>query len=161
MELAQGTVGHLSHAPQRMIQGNPLLEGNVTEHALLLFVVSAHTRWMLHPRSRCEITDFFRSLFSLCTAAGPQLKPHRLKPVLLDRAGLARSPLAVRRAGNFHGVFVRNANQEIKFSAGLSEYENKNEASRPCRDASLETFTPCGCLAVLRFPCVPIRAFAP
>src|ERR1700704_2082007 len=63
--------------------------------------------------------------FSLCTAAGARLKPHRLKPVLLDRAGFALSPPAVRRAGNFHGVFVRNANQEIKFSAGQSEYENK------------------------------------
>ena len=32
--------------------------------------------------------------FSLCTAAGPQLEPHRLKPVLLDRAGHALVPLA-------------------------------------------------------------------
>src|SRR6266436_5470032 len=99
--------------------------------------------------------------FSLCTAAGPRLKPHRLKPVLLDLAGLALSPPALRRAGNFRSFFVRNANQEIKFQAGQSEYENKNGASRRCREAPLETFTPCGCLAVMRSPCVPIRAFAP
>ena len=31
--------------------------------------------------------------FSLCTVRGPQLKPHRLKPVLLDREGfLSRKP---------------------------------------------------------------------
>src|SRR6267142_5279524 len=85
-EVSQCTVGHLSHAPQRMIQGNSLLEGNVTEHALLLFVVSAHTRWMLRPRSRCEITDFFRSLFSLWVVPKRRKsRPHRLKPVLLGQ----------------------------------------------------------------------------
>jgi len=47
--------------------------------------------------------------FSLCTAAWPQLKPHRLKPVLLDRAGLVLLPLAVKPAGNFHRVLVRDA----------------------------------------------------
>jgi hypothetical protein len=47
--------------------------------------------------------------FSLCTAAGPQLKPHRLKPVLLDRAGAALVPLAEIPVGNFHRVLVRNA----------------------------------------------------
>jgi len=44
--------------------------------------------------------------FSLCTANGPQLKPHRLKPVLLD---LALSLFAANPAGNFHRVHVRNA----------------------------------------------------
>jgi len=47
--------------------------------------------------------------FSLCTVNGPQLKPHRLKPVLLDRAGPALSLLAVNPAGNVHRVQVRNA----------------------------------------------------
>jgi len=51
--------------------------------------------------------------FSLWAATGAYIKPHRLKPVLLDLAGLALSPPAVRRAGNFRRVFVRNANQEI------------------------------------------------
>ena len=47
--------------------------------------------------------------FSLCTAAGPQLKPHRLKPVLLDRARTALVPFAEIPVGNFHRVLVRNA----------------------------------------------------
>ena len=47
--------------------------------------------------------------FSLCTVNGPQLKPHRLKPVLLDRAGPPLSQLTVDPAGNFHRVHVRNA----------------------------------------------------
>jgi len=47
--------------------------------------------------------------FSLCTAAGPHLKPHRLKPVLLDRAGAALVSLAEIPVGNFHRVLVRNA----------------------------------------------------
>src|SRR6266404_8490499 len=47
--------------------------------------------------------------FSLCIAAGPQLKPHRLKPVLLDRAGAALVSLAEMPVGNFHRVLVRNA----------------------------------------------------
>jgi hypothetical protein len=49
--------------------------------------------------------------FSLYTLNGPQLKPHRLKPVLLDSGGLARSLLAVKLAENFHEVLVRNADQ--------------------------------------------------
>ena len=36
------------------------------------------------PRGR-EVSS--RTGFSLCTVAQPQLKPHRLKPVLLERAG--------------------------------------------------------------------------
>jgi hypothetical protein len=47
--------------------------------------------------------------FSLWTAAGPQLKLHRLKPALLDRAGAALAPLAEIPVGNFHRVLVRNA----------------------------------------------------
>jgi hypothetical protein len=47
--------------------------------------------------------------FSLCTVDSPQLKPHRLKPVLLDRAGPALSLLAVNPAGNFHRVHLGNA----------------------------------------------------
>jgi hypothetical protein len=47
--------------------------------------------------------------FSLCTVNGPQFKPHRLKPVLLDRAGPALSLLAVNPAGNIHRVEARNA----------------------------------------------------
>jgi hypothetical protein len=47
--------------------------------------------------------------FSLCTVNGLQLKPHRLKPVLLDRAGCALVPLAEIPVGNFHRVLVRNA----------------------------------------------------
>jgi hypothetical protein len=54
--------------------------------------------------------SFFRSYFSLCTVNGPQLKPHRLKPVLLNRAGPALSLLAVTLAGGFHRFHVRNAN---------------------------------------------------
>ena len=47
--------------------------------------------------------------FSLCTVNGPQLKPHRLNPMLLDRAGLVPSLLVVKPAENFHEVLVRNA----------------------------------------------------
>jgi hypothetical protein len=47
--------------------------------------------------------------FSLCTAAGPQLKPHRLKPVLLDRTGPVVVPLAEIPVENFHRVLLRNA----------------------------------------------------
>jgi hypothetical protein len=47
--------------------------------------------------------------FSLCTAAGPQLKPNRLKPVLPDSAGAALVPLAEIPVGNFDRVLVRNA----------------------------------------------------
>ena len=47
--------------------------------------------------------------FSLCTVNGPQLKPHRLKPVPLDRAGPPLAQLAVDPAGNFHRVHVRIA----------------------------------------------------
>ena len=47
--------------------------------------------------------------FSLCTVDAPQLKPHRLKPVLLNRAGHALPLLAVTPAGNFQRVLVRNA----------------------------------------------------
>ena len=47
--------------------------------------------------------------FSLCTVDALRLKPHRLKPVLLDRAGHALPLLAVTPAGNFQRVFVRNA----------------------------------------------------
>jgi hypothetical protein len=47
--------------------------------------------------------------FSLCSVDEPQLKPHRLKPVLRDRAGHALFLAEVRPAGNFHGVYVRNA----------------------------------------------------
>jgi hypothetical protein len=47
--------------------------------------------------------------FSLCTAAGPQLKPHKLKPVVQDRAAAALVPLAEIPVGNFHRVLVRNA----------------------------------------------------
>ncbi len=47
--------------------------------------------------------------FSLCTVAQPQLKPHRLKPVLLDRAGPALQLFAVKLAGSVHRFLVRNA----------------------------------------------------
>jgi hypothetical protein len=57
-----------------------------------------------------EMKSFFRSYFSLCTVNGPQLKPHRLKPVLLNRAGPALSLLAVTPAGGFYRFHVRNAN---------------------------------------------------
>jgi len=49
--------------------------------------------------------------FSLCTVNGPQPKPHRLKPVQLDRAGLAPSLLVVKPAENSHEVLVRNADK--------------------------------------------------
>ena len=48
--------------------------------------------------------------FSLCAVNGPRLKPHRLKPVLLDRAGPALWLIEVSQAGSFHRVLVRNAN---------------------------------------------------
>ena len=47
--------------------------------------------------------------FSLCSVDEPQLKPHRLKPVLPDRAGPALSMVEVNPTGNFHRVHVRNA----------------------------------------------------
>jgi len=46
--------------------------------------------------------------FSLCSADSPQLKPHRLKPAPLDRAGPALSLLVVNPAGIFHRVHLRN-----------------------------------------------------
>src|SRR3979490_1806786 len=57
--------------------------------------------------SQC-IAVLSRTGFSLCTVNGPQLKPHRLKPVLLDRDGPALSLLAVNPAGNLHRVHMRN-----------------------------------------------------
>jgi hypothetical protein len=48
--------------------------------------------------------------FSLCIVNGPQLKPHRLKPVLLECAGPVLSLLAANQAGNFQRVHIRNAN---------------------------------------------------
>ena len=53
--------------------------------------------------------SFFRSYFSLCTVKGPQLKPQRLKPVLLDCVGPALSLLALNPAGDFHRFHMRNA----------------------------------------------------
>ena len=47
--------------------------------------------------------------FSLCRVDEPQLKPHRLKPVLRDRAGPAPSLVGVNPAGNFLRVHGRNA----------------------------------------------------
>jgi hypothetical protein len=46
---------------------------------------------------------------SLCAVNGSRFKPHRLKPVLLDRTAPLLSQLAVDQAGNFHRVHVRNA----------------------------------------------------
>src|SRR3981189_35044 len=51
--------------------------------------------------------------FSLCIVDGLQLKPHRLKPVLLDRAGPVLSLLAANNTGNFQRVHMRNANQPL------------------------------------------------
>ena len=72
-----------------------------------------HDKTVLRCQVLCRIAlrymDVLSSTgFSLCTVDSPQLKPHRLKPVLLDRAGPARSLLAVTPAGNFHRVHVRN-----------------------------------------------------
>ena len=47
--------------------------------------------------------------FSLWSVEEPQLKPHRLKPVLRVRAGPAPSLVEVNPAGNFLRVHVRNA----------------------------------------------------
>ena len=47
--------------------------------------------------------------FSLCGLSCGQAAVHRLKPVLLDRAGLAPLPLAIKPARNFHRVPVRDA----------------------------------------------------
>src|SRR6266850_3138661 len=46
--------------------------------------------------------------FSLWGVDEPRLKPHRLKPVLLDRAGPALSLVEVNPTGNFHKVHLRN-----------------------------------------------------
>jgi len=53
--------------------------------------------------------------FSLCAVNGPQPKPHRVKPALLDHAGLAPSLLAVKPAENFHEVLVRNAGWNLVY----------------------------------------------
>jgi hypothetical protein len=56
--------------------------------------------------------DVLRSTgFSLCSVNGPQLKPHRLKPVLLARAVPTLSLLAVNPARNIHRVHVRTVDQ--------------------------------------------------
>jgi hypothetical protein len=47
--------------------------------------------------------------FSLCGLSCGQAAVHRLKPVLLDRAGLVLLPLAIKPARNFHRVLVRDA----------------------------------------------------
>src|ERR1700704_1011480 len=47
--------------------------------------------------------------FSLCTVNGPQLKPHRLKPVLPHRALPVLFLLALNSAGNFDRVHASNA----------------------------------------------------
>jgi hypothetical protein len=60
--------------------------------------------------------------FSLCTVNGPQLKPHRLKPVLLDRDGPPLSLLAVNPAGNLHRVHVGNVDLQVReFCRGVVE----------------------------------------
>ena len=64
--------------------------------------------------------------FSLCTGAGPQLKPHRLKPVLPDRAGPALSLLAGKPTGTFRRVLVRNADGKVSGYAFSAKVEPAN-----------------------------------
>src|SRR5260370_23931388 len=71
--------------------------------------VSLFASFLLRPIALRCVAVLSSTRFSLCTVNGPQLKAHRLKPVLLDRAGPALSLLAVNPAGNAHRVHVRNA----------------------------------------------------
>src|SRR5467141_1161770 len=64
--------------------------------------------------------------FSLCTAAGPQLKPHRMKPVLLDRAGPVLSLLAGKPTGTFRRVLVKNADGKVSGYAFSAKVEPAN-----------------------------------
>jgi hypothetical protein len=51
--------------------------------------------------------------FSLCGLRYGPAPVHRLKPVLLDRAGSALSSLAVKPGGTFRRVLVRNADEKV------------------------------------------------
>src|SRR6266704_5399822 len=52
--------------------------------------------------------------FSLCAVKRPgESKPHKLKPVLLDRARITPRLLAAKSAVNFHNVLVTNAHRHI------------------------------------------------
>ena len=53
--------------------------------------------------------------FILCGLSCGQAAVHSLKPVPLDRAGFALLPLAVKPAGNFRRVLVRNGHYAFAF----------------------------------------------
>jgi hypothetical protein len=53
--------------------------------------------------------DFGSTGFSLCSVDEPQLKPHWLKPVLLDRAGPAHWLHEMERAKRKNRILVRNS----------------------------------------------------
>jgi len=55
-----------------------------------------------------------------------QLKPDRLKPVLLDRAGPVLSLLAGKAAGTFRRVLVRNADGKVSGYAFSAKVEPAN-----------------------------------
>src|SRR6267378_397833 len=55
-----------------------------------------------------------------------QLKPHRLKPVLLDRAGPVLSLLAGKPTGTFRRVLVRNADGKVSGYAFSPKVEPAN-----------------------------------
>ena len=78
----------------------------------LLFDVSLPRRialWcMVASSSTGSCGERWRTI-SLCGLSCGQAAVHRLKPVLLDRAGLALLPLAIKPARNFHRVLVRDA----------------------------------------------------
>ncbi len=79
------------------------------------------------------------------------------------RAGLGGQRLrrGVTRNCHSHAASIRAAHPRNQISGETHRRRKKSGAPRPCREAPLETFTPRGSLAVLRFPCVPIRAIAP
>ena len=69
----------------------------------LLFDVSLPRRIALWCMAALSSTGF-----SLCGLICGQAAIHRLKPVLLDRAGFALLPLTAKPAGNFRRILVRN-----------------------------------------------------
>ena len=86
------------------MQGAPLARISRECAMDVLFDVNLLRRIVLRCREVSSSTGF-----SLCTVDWRQLKPHRLKPVLLDRAGPVLQLPMVKPSGNFRIMLVRNA----------------------------------------------------